>query len=52
MTPSRAKPTHTPNRVIRVSDEVWQAAQRAAADKGETLSEAVRKFLVRYGKGH
>jgi antitoxin component of RelBE/YafQ-DinJ toxin-antitoxin module len=38
------------NRVIRVSDAVWEAALRKADEKGETVSEAVRKFLERYGR--
>lgn len=50
MVPSRAKPTHTPNRVVRVSDELWQAAQAKAAEKGETISEVVRRALERYVK--
>lgn len=36
------------NRVIRVSDRLWEAAQAKADEKGETVSEAVRKFLERY----
>jgi antitoxin component of RelBE/YafQ-DinJ toxin-antitoxin module len=38
------------NRVIRVSDRVWAAAMQKADEKGETVSEAVRKFLERYGR--
>ena len=38
------------NRVIRVSDKVWEAAKRRAEEKGETVSDAVRKFLERYAK--
>lgn len=38
------------NRVIRVSDRVWDAAKAKADQKGETVSEAVRKFLERYGR--
>ncbi len=39
-----------PNRVIRVPDELWKAAQAKADERGETLSEAIRKFLRRYVK--
>lgn len=39
---------HTPQRSIRVSDELWDAALREAADRGEPLSEAIRRFLERY----
>jgi antitoxin component of RelBE/YafQ-DinJ toxin-antitoxin module len=38
------------NRVIRVPDRVWEAAQAAAERKGETVSDAVRKFLERYSR--
>ena len=38
------------NRVVRVSDTVWEAAKRRADEKGETVSEAVRKFLERYAR--
>ena len=39
------------NRHVRVSDKDWAAAQRAADERGENLSEEIRKFLVRYAKG-
>ncbi len=35
-------------RVVRVSDALWTAAQQRANEKGETVSEAVRKFLESY----
>jgi len=38
------------NRVIRIPDRVWDAAKKRADEKGETVSEAVRKFLERYSK--
>lgn len=38
------------NRVVRVPDPLWQAAKRRADEKGETVSEAVRKFLERYAR--
>lgn len=37
-------------RPIRVSDKLWVAAKQRADEKGETVSEAVRKFLERYVK--
>lgn len=40
----------TPNRVIRVPDERWAAAQEKAKERGETISAAVNRFLERYGK--
>ena len=38
------------NRVIRVPDRLWSAAKARADEKGETVSEAVRKFLERYSR--
>jgi antitoxin component of RelBE/YafQ-DinJ toxin-antitoxin module len=40
----------TPLRNIRVDDELWTAAMAAAEARGESLSEAIRKFLKRYAK--
>lgn len=37
-----------PQRVIRVPDRLWEAAKAKADERGETVSEAVRKFLERY----
>ncbi|MCH9731651.1 MAG: hypothetical protein K0U84_18575 [Actinomycetia bacterium] len=42
--------THTPPRSIRVPDDVWQAAKHEAAQRGETVTDAVVRFLTRYGK--
>lgn len=36
------------SRVIRVSDDLWTTAKKRADERGETISEAVRKFLERY----
>ena len=44
------KPTHTPPRSIRVPDHVWTAAKVAAEERGETVTDAVIRFLTRYGK--
>jgi len=40
----------TPVRSIRVPDDVWEAAKHEAARRGETVSDAVVRFLRRYGK--
>lgn len=37
-----------PARAIRVQDELWEAAKKRAAEKGETVSEVVRRALERY----
>lgn len=44
------KPTHTKPRSIRVPDHIWEAAQDAAKQRGETVTDAVLRFLTRYGK--
>lgn len=36
------------SRNIRVEDELWEAAQRAADEQRHVLSEQIRKFLERY----
>lgn len=38
----------TPNRTIRVSDELWEAAMKKAHDQGETLTDVIIRALVRY----
>jgi len=40
----------TPIRTVRVPDDVWQAAQDRAAEKGETVSAVIVRALKRYGK--
>ena len=41
----------TRKRAIRVSDELWAAALAKAAENGEDVSTAVRRYLVRYVAG-
>ena len=36
------------NRVVRVSDQVWDAAKRRADENSETISDAIRNLLERY----
>ncbi len=36
------------SRVIRMPDALWDRAKARAAQRDETVSEAVRKFLERY----
>jgi len=38
----------TPTRAIRIEDGLWRKAQERAAERGETVSDAVRQFLERY----
>ena len=42
----------TPMRSLRIADELWEAAKRAASERGETLTDAVRAGLERYVKAH
>lgn len=35
-------------RAVRVEDNLWRAAQVKADERGEVLSEEIRKFLERY----
>jgi predicted HicB family RNase H-like nuclease len=41
---------HTPLRSIRVPDATWQAAQVKAKERGESVSDVVRRALERYVK--
>ena len=38
------------NRVVRVPATLWKVAKARADERGETLSDAIRRFLVRYTK--
>lgn len=35
----------TPNRAVRVDDELWNAAKDAAGERGETVTDVVRRAL-------
>lgn len=37
-----------PARAIRIPDELWEKAKKRAEEKGETVSEVVRRSLERY----
>lgn len=39
---------NTPIRGIRVPDPLWTAAQTVAADRGDNLSDIIRKALREY----
>lgn len=41
----------TPPRSVRVPTPVWDAARRTAASRGETVTDAVVRFLTIYGQG-
>lgn len=40
----------TPLRSFRIPDDLYRAAQAAAAEKGESMSDVVRRALERYVK--
>jgi predicted HicB family RNase H-like nuclease len=40
----------TPVRNFRIDDELYRAAQAKAAERGETLTEAIRQLLEWYVK--
>lgn len=40
----------TPQRSVRVPDEIWQAAKVRAEEEGRTLSDVVRDALAAYAK--
>ncbi len=40
----------TPTRAVRIEDGLWLAAQQKAAERGETVSDVIRRALQRYVK--
>jgi hypothetical protein len=38
----------TPRRTIRVPDGLWEAAQAKAGERGDNLSDVIRRALERY----
>jgi predicted transcriptional regulator len=38
----------TTARTVRVSDDVWEAAQAKAEERGESASEVIRRALIQY----
>jgi membrane protein implicated in regulation of membrane protease activity len=38
----------TPARAVRIEDSLWRAAQEKAAERGETVSDVIRRALQRY----
>jgi len=35
-------------RTVRVSDDLWEKAQKVAAERGESISEVIRRSLEEY----
>lgn len=42
----------TPLRSFRIPDDLYEAAQQVAEERGETVSDVVRRGLTRYVKTH
>lgn len=40
----------TPLRAVRVPDKVWAAAQAKAKERGESVSDVIRRALERYAR--
>ena len=38
----------TPSRNVRIPDDLWRAAMDRAVERGETLSDVIRRALERY----
>jgi antitoxin component of RelBE/YafQ-DinJ toxin-antitoxin module len=39
---------NTPGRLVRIPDDLWRAAQNVAKERGETVSDVIRRALIRY----
>ncbi|MBO9522333.1 MAG: hypothetical protein J7518_12420 [Nocardioidaceae bacterium] len=42
----------TPKHGVRIPDDLWQAALRAAHDQGETVTDVIIRALKRYVREH
>jgi predicted HicB family RNase H-like nuclease len=38
----------TTHRTVRIEDGLWKAAQEAAAERGDNLSDVIRRALTSY----
>lgn len=47
---ARRRKPHTPQRSIRVPDDVWEAARAEAESRGETVTDVIVRALKRYAK--
>ncbi len=45
--PSQAKPSHTPNRVLRVEEDLWRDYGEACEAEGTTRSDDLRAYMTR-----
>jgi Ribbon-helix-helix protein, copG family len=45
--PNQPRPDN-PTRQVRVEDTLWAAARATAAERGETVSEVIRRALREY----
>jgi hypothetical protein len=49
MMPNQPRPDN-PARAVRVGDPLWHKARERAAERGETVSDVIRRALERYTK--
>lgn len=42
--------SNTPPRSIRIPDDLWQAAKATAERRGETVTDAITRYLRRYAR--
>lgn len=47
--PNKPRPDN-PARAVRVPDGLWHAAQEKATQRGETVSDVIRRALEKYVK--
>ncbi|MGZ4521922.1 MAG: hypothetical protein ACXVXO_00680 [Mycobacteriaceae bacterium] len=45
MSPNKPR---TPHRTVRIEPTLWQAAQAKARERGETVTDVIRRALERY----
>lgn len=48
--PNQPKAGNRGHYISSIPDELWAKAQATAADRGESVSAAVRRFLEEYAK--
>jgi len=47
--PNQPRPDN-PARAVRIKDGLWRAAKAKAAERGETVTDVIRRALERYVK--
>lgn len=39
-------------RALRIDPDIWADARREAEVRGETITDAITRFLIRYSRGY